>query len=406
MIKLLNFLFFFQEPNIPIMFKYSYIYVIVFLDLISISLIIPVWGTHLRSLGASHFHIALLGSTYSFLQFLSGTPIGALSDHYGRKIVLFVTICICAIAYFLLGYVKSFILIVLIRIIQGCLKHSQLLCKTLVNDQVPGDQQTAVYGRMNGFSSLSFVIGPIIGGHLMEKSEGFYSLACCTCVIFLINALVVWITVPNTTVKKGKKSASPFTDLMEVNWRECWPAFSLKMLGAAALFAYYSSVGLAMNEKFNLSPSEAGYTGALQGLTGGITGFAAGKIENIFPTKNPFTKCFYSFMLLGLGFVGLTLAPNIIIFIVAMIPISASSTLIRGFNNEIMYEQSSSDHKGLVAGAGASATAISRFVAPIVCGFTMDKFGNSSGFLLSALFSFTGAFLSLCLTKRSKFHVE
>lgn len=390
------------------MFKYSYIYAIVFLDLISISLVIPVWGTHLRSLGASHFHIALLGSTYSFLQFLSGTPIGALSDHYGRKIVLIVTICICAAGYFLLGCVKSLIFIVLIRVLQGCLKHSQLLCKTLVNDQVPGDQQTTVYGRMNGFSSLSFVIGPIIGGHLMEKSEGFYSLACYTSIIFLINALVVYLTVPNTIVpKKERKSASPFNDLMEVNWSECWPAFSLKMLGAAALFAYFSSVGLAMNEKFNLSPSEAGYTGALQGLTGGITGFAAGKIENIiFPTKNPFTKCFYSFLMLGIGFVSLALAPNLTIFMAAMIPISASSTLIRGFNNEILYEQSSSDHKGLVAGAGASAAAIARFLAPIICGFTMDMFGNNSGFLLSALFSFTGAMLSVCLTKKSKTHVE
>lgn len=390
------------------MFKYSYIYAIVFLDLISISLIIPVWGTHLRSLGASHFHIALLGSTYSFLQFLSGTPIGALSDHYGRKIVLIVTICICAVAYFLLGCMKSFIFIALIRVLQGCLKHSQLLCKTLVNDQVPADQQTTVYGRMNGFSSLSFVIGPIIGGHLMEKSEGFYSLACYTSIIFLINALVVYFTVPNTTVPiKERKSASPFSDLMEVNWKECWPAFSLKMLGAAALFAYFSSVGLAMNEKFNLSPSEAGYTGALQGLTGGITGFAAGKIENIiFPSKNPFSKCFYSFIMLGIGFVSLALAPNLIIFMAAMIPISASSTLIRGFNNEILYEQSSSDHKGLVAGAGASSAAISRFLAPIICGFTMDMFGNNSGFLLSALFSFTGAVVSICLIKRSKAHVE
>jgi len=366
-----------------------------------------VWGTHLRSLGASHFHIALLGSTYSFLQFLSGTPIGALSDRYGRKIVLFVTICICALAYFLLGCVKSFTLIVLIRIVQGCLKHSQLLCKTLVNDQVQNNQQTAVYGRMNGFSSLSFVIGPIIGGHLMEKSEGFYSLACYTSIIFLINAVIVWITVPNSSIQpKKRKSASPFKDLIEVNWNECWPAFSLKMLGAAALFAYFSSVGLAMNEKFNLSPSEAGYTGALQGLTGGITGFAAGKIENIFQTKNTLIKCFFSFILLGVGFVGLALAPNLIMFMVAMVPISSSSTLLRGFNNEIMYKHSSSDHKGLVAGAGASAVAISRFLAPIICGFTMDKFGINSGFILSAVFSFAGAALSIYLSKKSKFHVE
>lgn len=389
------------------MFKYSYIYAIVFLDLISISLIIHVWGSHLRSLGASHFHIALIGSTYSFLQFLSGTPVGALSDRYGRKIILFVSICSCSLGYFLLGCVNSLFLIVLIRVVQGCVKHTQTLCKTLVNDQVPAEQQTAVYGRMNGFSSLSFVVGPIIGGHLMEKSEGFYSLTCYTSIIFLINAIVVWITVPDTCLqKKNRKSSSPFNDLMEVNWKECWPAFSLKMLGAAALFSYYSSVGIIMNEKFNLSPSEAGYTGALQGLTGGITGFAAGKIEKIFSTKNGFIKCFYSFIVLGAGFVGLALAPNLIMFMVAIIPISSSSTLLRGFNNEIMYEQSSSDHKGLVAGAGASSVAISRFLAPIVCGFTMDKFGNNSGFLLSALLAFIAAALSIFLTKKSKAHVE
>jgi len=390
------------------MFKYSYIYAIVFLDLISISLIIPVWGTHLRSLGASHFFIALVGSTYSFLQFLSGTPIGALSDRYGRKIVLFGTICICSVAYFFLGCVESFILITIIRLVQGCFKHSQLLCKTLVNDQVPSDQQTSVYGRMNGFSSLSFVVGPIISGHLMERSEGFYTLACYTALIFLVNALLVWFTVPNTVIpKKERKSASPLSDLLEVDWKECWPAFSLKMLSAAALFAFFSTYGLAMNEKFNLSPSEAGYIGAVQGLTGGLTGFLAGKIENIvFTTKNPFTKSFYSFTMLGFGLVTLAIAPNLIIFMAGIIPISTSSTLLRGFNNEILYGQSSSDHKGLVAGAGASAAAISRFIAPIICGFTMDKFGNSSGFLLSALFSFTGAALSVYLSKKPKSRVE
>lgn len=386
------------------MFKYLYIYAIVFLDLISISLIIPVWGTHLRSLGASHFYIALVGSTYSFLQFLSGTPIGALSDHYGRKIVLFGTICICSVAYFFLGCVESFILIAIIRLIQGCFKHSQLLCKTLVSDQVPPDQQTAVFGRMNGFSSLSFVVGPIISGHLMEKSEGFFTLACYTSIIFLINALVVWITVPNTVpvvLKKERKSVSPISELLEVDWKECWPALSLKMLGAATLFAFFSTYGLAMNEKFNLSPSEAGYIGAVQGLTGGLTGFLAGKIENIvFTTKNPFIKSFYSFALLGFGLVTLAVAPNLVVFMAGIIPISTSSTLLRGFNNEILYEQSSSDHKGLVAGAGASAAAISRFIAPIICGFTMDKFGNNSGFLLSALFAFSGAVLSIYLSKK------
>ncbi|XP_050432158.1 major facilitator superfamily domain-containing protein 9-like [Adelges cooleyi] len=391
------------------MFKYTYIYAIVFLDLISISFIIPVLGTHLRDIGASHFQIALLGSTYSALQFLSGTPIGALSDKYGRKNVLLVTISICAVAYFILGCLKSLVLIAVVRLVQGCVKHTQLLCKTLINDNVPPEKQTTAYGYMNGFSALSFVVGPIVGGHLMEKKEGFYTLACYTALVFFINGIVVWLTVPNTVVNKDTKvkskkvrNTSPFSDLMEVDWKECWPAFSLKMLSAASMFAFYSSVGLGMTEKFNLSPSEAGYTGAVQGLTGGITGFAAGKIEHIFTSKNPFFKSSYTFALLGAGFVALAISPNIAIFTVALIPISISATLLRGFNNEIVYENSSADHRGLVAGAGASAAAISRFLSPLVCGLTMDMFGSSSGFILSAIFAFVGAILSKFLIGKSK----
>ncbi|XP_050541053.1 major facilitator superfamily domain-containing protein 9-like [Daktulosphaira vitifoliae] len=397
------------KQNFPENLKYSYIYIIVFLDLVGISLIIPVLGTHLRSIGASHFQVALLSSTYSALQFLSGTFIGALSDKYGRKNILLLTLSICALAYFVLGIIKSFVLIAVVRLIQGCVKHTQLLCKILINDIVPPEQQTAAYGCMNGFAALSFIIGPIVGGHLMEKNEGFYILACCTAIVFLLNVLVIWLTVPNTlvilnpkTLNKNIKNSSPFNDLLEVDWKECWPAFSLKMLGAASMFAYYNSVSLAIKEKFSLSPSEAGYTGAIQGFTGGITGFSAGSIEHLFMFKNPFSKCYYSFFLLGTGFCTLALSPTVTIFTLALIPITISSTLLRGYNNEILYEISSVDHRGLIAGAGASVTAISRFISPLLCGLTMDIFGSSSGFILSAIFAFAGAFLSKMLSKKSK----
>ncbi|KAJ8870628.1 hypothetical protein PR048_029651 [Dryococelus australis] len=60
-------------------------------DLFAVSLVMPLMSTHLRSLGASHFLIGLLGSTYSCLQLFSGPVVGSWSDIRGRRAVLLFT---------------------------------------------------------------------------------------------------------------------------------------------------------------------------------------------------------------------------------------------------------------------------------------------------------------------------
>lgn len=69
----------------------------------------------------------------------------------------------------------------------GFIKHTQTICKALIADSLPIEQQAAAYGQSSGYGMLGFVIGPILGGHISEMNNGFFYVCCFTSFLFVIN---------------------------------------------------------------------------------------------------------------------------------------------------------------------------------------------------------------------------
>ena len=61
--------------------------------------------------------------------------------------------------------------------VPGLLKHSQEVSKAFLADIIPKTQHSNVFGRFNSISSIGFIFGPIIGGHLSDLPGGFYLVA-------------------------------------------------------------------------------------------------------------------------------------------------------------------------------------------------------------------------------------
>lgn len=62
-----------------------------------------------------------------------------------------------------------------------------VLLKTLVADIVPQEQQTAVYGKLGACFGLGFIMGPVIGGNLLELENGFAYIAYLAAALTAIN---------------------------------------------------------------------------------------------------------------------------------------------------------------------------------------------------------------------------
>ena len=72
--------------------------------------------------------------------------------------------------------------------IPGVFKHSQTLSKGLFVDGVSPTQQAEIMGHFNSFSSMGFIVGPVIGGHLAESAGGFSLVAITAGTVFFINS--------------------------------------------------------------------------------------------------------------------------------------------------------------------------------------------------------------------------
>lgn len=105
----------------------------------------------------------------------------------GRKNIFLVSCVIIGSCYAFIGLITSLYMILLLRAIVGVFKHSQVLTRAIIVDQVPEEKQPLVFGRLKSVIGISFSLGPIIGGHLTEIDNGFTYIALCAGALFACN---------------------------------------------------------------------------------------------------------------------------------------------------------------------------------------------------------------------------
>jgi MFS family permease len=69
----------------------------------------------------------------------------------------------------------------------GLFKHSQELSRAFLADITPRSQHPRVYGHFNSISNIGFILGPIIGGHIVDGLGGFHAVAFATAASFLVD---------------------------------------------------------------------------------------------------------------------------------------------------------------------------------------------------------------------------
>ncbi|KAM3961051.1 major facilitator superfamily domain-containing protein rtet [Aphomia sociella] len=157
----------------------------------------------------------MLGSMYSFLQFLTSPIVGSLSDAYGRKPMLLICLIGITISHGLWGYAKSFSIFVLARFIGGLSKANVSLSMAIVTDA--SNEKTRARGMaLIGLAfSVGFIIGPLAGAWFAATNDltsgpwgerpAFYAL-----LLSLANVALVMFFMPET-LPKEKRAPLSFT---------------------------------------------------------------------------------------------------------------------------------------------------------------------------------------------------
>src|SRR5262245_54513573 len=191
------------------------------IDMISIGIIIPVMpvlvGQFTDSQAEQAFWFGATTFTFAVANFFASPILGALSDHYGRRPVLFLGFAGFAISFFVTAVVTDLWLLVAIRLVSGALMANAAIANAYVADITPPADRAQRFGQLGAMLGLGFILGPALGGLLGEVDVRLPFFVAGSCA--LVNLAYGWLVLPESLPPERRRpidwraAANPFAAL-------------------------------------------------------------------------------------------------------------------------------------------------------------------------------------------------
>ena len=249
----------------------------VMLDAVGIGLIFPILPALLRDVGHLTEVATLLGlmlALYSACQFLFSPVLGVLSDRFGRRPVLLVSLAGAAIDYLIMAFAPHLWMLVLGRAISGITSANMAVATAYITDISTEEERAKRYGLFHAMFGIGFIIGPVLGGLLGDfwVRAPFIAAALLNGVNF---ALALFILPESRPGQRGAKfdldALNPFKPL-------AWALTFAALIPMMAIFVIMNFVGTMYGTIWALfSEDSFGWSGTMIGLSLGAFGvFHAG----------------------------------------------------------------------------------------------------------------------------------
>ncbi len=269
----------------------TFIIVTVFLDMAGIGLIFPVLPKIIETVGHTDLANATLISGWLFfayvgMQFLFGPLIGNLSDTYGRRPLLLISVLGLAVDYLLTAFAPNLWWLFVGRLFAGLCGASYTTANAYLADITKPEGRAKAFGYIGAAYGLGLIIGPAIGGLLGEYGPRVPFFAAA--LISLLNFVFGYYVLPETLAPKMRRPflwarANPFvTFRVFFAYRQVIPLLAVMFLYYFATSVYPAIWPFWGISRFGWSELTIGLTLAAYGLVMALTsGFLTGPAVRI-----------------------------------------------------------------------------------------------------------------------------
>lgn len=181
----------------------------VFIDVLGIGIIIPVLPYYVENFGVSAFGTTLLFAVFSLFSFFSSPLLGALSDRYGRRPMLIISIASSALGWFVFAGAQSKLMLFVGRIIDGMAAGNFPIAQSYLVDIARDDKErTSNLGIIGAVFGLGFIVGPAAGAALgtINPSLPFWVVG----ILATLNTIGAIFFLPETNKNLQKEVAIDF----------------------------------------------------------------------------------------------------------------------------------------------------------------------------------------------------
>lgn len=187
------------------------IFITVFIDLIGFGIVIPVLPFYVEGtrFNASARMVGLLFASYSLMQLIFTPILGRLSDRYGRRPVLFISLLGTALGFLILGFATTLWMLFVGRIIDGITGGNISTAQAYIADITTPENRAKGMGMIGAAFGLGFVFGPAIGGILSRWGINVPFLFAAG--LAFANAILLYFVLPETVTPDHPARASAAT---------------------------------------------------------------------------------------------------------------------------------------------------------------------------------------------------
>lgn len=370
------------------------IFIVVFVDLLGFSIILPLLPYYARNYAATPQTIGLLIATYSICQFLASPILGDLSDRYGRRPVLL---------YSQLGSFLGFILMAvaihlpnplawlfLARIIDGLSGGNLTVAQAYISDITRPEERARTFGLIIGVSfGLGFLIGPMLGGFLSRYG---YDIPAYAAAFFSLASIIATIRLlPESHLDRESMRAHPS---FLRNYTRAFDYFAVPGLGRLLGIFFFMSLPFALyvtmyplftDLQLSLTAEQAGYFLGFAGFMGVVwQGAVVGPLVRRIGDVRA--------MVVGLTFSALGLFTLALVdvwwkLLIVAVLFSFGHGVSRPSLTSVITMTAPPQRRGGVLGATTSIESFTRILAPLMGGWIMAWQPAWLGWIGGGLFS-------------------
>ena len=390
-----------MKTRLPILF----IMITLVIDAMGIGLIMPVMPDLIRELRNTDLASAalwggVLATSFAVMQFLFSPTVGNLSDRFGRRRVLLVSLFFMTLDYLVMAVAGTIWLLLAGRIVGGITAATQSTATAYMADISTAKDKAKNFGLVSAAFGIGFVLGPLIGGLLsiFGPRAPFYAAAALAAANFIFGYFILPETVTDAIRRPFVwRRANPLGAFKHISRLPKLKALmTVHFLYSIAFFVYPAIWAYFTRERFGWDGLMVGYSLAAYGISivlvqGVLIGLIVHRIGEV------------KTVLLGLSinmisFFTLATIPNGWI-VLAMTPFNALGTITGPALLAIMSRAADDNQQGELQGLLGSVGSIGMILSPILMTQTFSYFSSANApvYMPGAPFLLSMVLIAICL---------
>jgi MFS family permease len=342
---------------------------IALVNMLGYGIIIPILYAYSKKFGLSDFDNGLLFALFSVCQFISTPIIGRLSDKYGRKPMLMISIIGTAVSFFMTAFAPNAFILFLSRALDGLTAGNIPVAFAVISDSTKPEERAKAFGIIGSALNFGFVFGPATAAFTIGFGAAVPFIIAGF--ITLIAAVLTWVYLPETNKHMGEVQTGKLFDFKKM-WQTLFdPNVGVTFIISLIFFLAFSCAIIYGFQPFTLnvlhiSQVQNAILFTMFGAVGLISqNLFVGWISKVLGMKKAFTN---SMLATALAFVIMFFSTNLPIFVIGSILLAIANSVSQTLIPTILSQEADARSQGTIMGLNSSYQSIGMIIGPLLGG--------------------------------------